>query len=78
MRSEWRYIGSFTAVDKQGKAYAVEAERLYHIVGDDETEGVGRLKTSSGDSVRKVGDRRYEIVTFSGNIPITSDDPNAL
>jgi hypothetical protein len=77
------HTGTFSAVDKDGMEYTVhELTEILGVSGTfrsppTEMEGMKSLKISSGEHVNRIEKGRYEVVSAFGNIPITSDDPNA-
>jgi hypothetical protein len=83
MGREWRYIGSFGAVDAQGNTYLINVEQEFIITGQSETAGLRRLTTSAGEHVMPIGPRKsdgsreYKMVSpISGEATrITSIDP---
>lgn len=83
MIKRWDKIGSFSAVDANGKTYIIE---IYVAVMSDadredsnkELHGQKRL-VCNGNTVYPLGQGKYEMRLPTGQmLPLTSTDPNAV
>jgi hypothetical protein len=76
------HTGSFKAQSTDGQKYTIFIFTEY-VIGEMLNDPTGtfnngfHLKTSEGKHVNHIGKGKYVILGLHGEIPITSDDPNA-